>query len=115
MKPSIIDLIYKNCLIEIAFAVHKHKTDLAFLKCYRYVICFRNNNFEIFFKKSLVMFEEANISEFYVKFLNGVVLLIYLRISSLIDLFFFQYGFINYALELLVVKTFGEETWEIIK
>jgi hypothetical protein len=26
-----------------------------------------------------------------------------------------QYGFVNYALELLVVKTFGEETWEKIK
>jgi guanylate cyclase soluble subunit beta len=26
-----------------------------------------------------------------------------------------QYGFVNYALELLVVKTFGEETWETIK
>jgi guanylate cyclase soluble subunit beta len=26
-----------------------------------------------------------------------------------------QYGFVNYALELLVVKTFGEETWEQIK
>jgi hypothetical protein len=28
---------------------------------------------------------------------------------------FFQYGFVNYALELLVVKTFGDETWEKIK
>ncbi|KAL1130144.1 hypothetical protein AAG570_013082 [Ranatra chinensis] len=28
---------------------------------------------------------------------------------------FFQYGFVNYALELLVLKTFGEETWETIK
>lgn len=28
---------------------------------------------------------------------------------------FFQYGFINYALELQVVKTFGEEIWEKIK
>lgn len=27
----------------------------------------------------------------------------------------FQYGFVNYALELLVLKTFGEETWEQIK
>lgn len=27
----------------------------------------------------------------------------------------FQYGFVNYALELLVLKTFGEETWEKIK
>ncbi|KAJ9595190.1 hypothetical protein L9F63_013514, partial [Diploptera punctata] len=26
-----------------------------------------------------------------------------------------NYGFVNYALELLVVKTFGEETWERIK
>ncbi|XP_026473245.1 guanylate cyclase soluble subunit beta-1 [Ctenocephalides felis] len=26
-----------------------------------------------------------------------------------------MYGFVNYALELLVVKTFGEETWEKIK
>ncbi|KYB27920.1 Soluble guanylate cyclase 88E-like Protein [Tribolium castaneum] len=26
-----------------------------------------------------------------------------------------MYGFVNYALELLVVKTFGEETWETIK
>lgn len=26
-----------------------------------------------------------------------------------------MYGFVNYALELLVVKTFGEETWERIK
>ncbi|XP_077294951.1 guanylate cyclase soluble subunit beta-1-like [Arctopsyche grandis] len=26
-----------------------------------------------------------------------------------------EYGFVNYALELLVVKTFGEETWENIK
>jgi guanylate cyclase soluble subunit beta len=26
-----------------------------------------------------------------------------------------QYGFVNYALELLVVKTFDEETWEKIK
>nr|CAD7403925.1 unnamed protein product [Timema poppensis] len=26
-----------------------------------------------------------------------------------------DYGFVNYALELLVVKTFGEETWEKIK
>jgi guanylate cyclase soluble subunit beta len=26
-----------------------------------------------------------------------------------------QYGFVNYALELLVVKMFGEETWEKIK
>lgn len=34
-------------------------------------------------------------------------------------LFFFlsyvQYGFVNYALELLVVKTFDSETWEAIK
>lgn len=29
--------------------------------------------------------------------------------------FFFQYGFVNYALELLVIKTFGEEIWETIK
>lgn len=27
----------------------------------------------------------------------------------------FQYGFVNYALELLVLKTFGKETWETIK
>lgn len=27
----------------------------------------------------------------------------------------FQYGFVNYALELLVLKTFGEEKWEQIK
>ncbi|XP_066257080.1 guanylate cyclase soluble subunit beta-1 isoform X2 [Euwallacea similis] len=26
-----------------------------------------------------------------------------------------MYGFVNYALELLVIKTFGEETWETIK
>uniref|UniRef100_A0A1Y1LPX4 guanylate cyclase n=1 Tax=Photinus pyralis TaxID=7054 RepID=A0A1Y1LPX4_PHOPY len=26
-----------------------------------------------------------------------------------------MYGFVNYALELLVVKTFGDETWETIK
>lgn len=26
-----------------------------------------------------------------------------------------QYGFVNYALELLVVNSFGEETWEKIK
>ncbi|CAH1174092.1 unnamed protein product [Phaedon cochleariae] len=26
-----------------------------------------------------------------------------------------MYGFVNYALELLVIKTFGEDTWEIIK
>ena len=26
-----------------------------------------------------------------------------------------QYGFVNYALELLVVKTFDSETWEAIK
>ncbi|KAG5889162.1 hypothetical protein JTB14_038186 [Gonioctena quinquepunctata] len=26
-----------------------------------------------------------------------------------------MYGFVNYALELLVTKTFGDETWEIIK
>ncbi|KAE8737951.1 Soluble guanylyl cyclase beta-1 subunit, partial [Frankliniella occidentalis] len=26
-----------------------------------------------------------------------------------------MYGFVNYALELLVVRTFGEETWETIK
>ncbi|KAK5643100.1 hypothetical protein RI129_006945 [Pyrocoelia pectoralis] len=26
-----------------------------------------------------------------------------------------MYGFVNYALELLVVKTFGDETWEMIK
>lgn len=26
-----------------------------------------------------------------------------------------QYGFVNYALELLVVKTFDNETWEAIK
>jgi guanylate cyclase soluble subunit beta len=29
--------------------------------------------------------------------------------------FYVQYGFVNYALELLVVKTFGSETWEAIK
>lgn len=29
--------------------------------------------------------------------------------------FFFQYGFVNYALELLVLRNFGEEAWEKIK
>jgi len=27
----------------------------------------------------------------------------------------FQYGFVNYALELLVLRKFGEEAWEAIK
>ncbi|VEN55961.1 unnamed protein product [Callosobruchus maculatus] len=26
-----------------------------------------------------------------------------------------MYGFVNYALELLVIKSFGEQTWEVIK
>jgi guanylate cyclase soluble subunit beta len=26
-----------------------------------------------------------------------------------------QYGFVNYALELLVLRNFGEEAWEKIK
>ena len=30
-------------------------------------------------------------------------------------LFSFQYGFVNYALELLVLRKFGEEAWEAIK
>lgn len=30
-------------------------------------------------------------------------------------LFLFQYGFVNYALELLVVRNFGDEAWENIK
>ncbi|KAJ8944003.1 hypothetical protein NQ318_021718 [Aromia moschata] len=29
--------------------------------------------------------------------------------------FYFQYGFVNYALELLVTKTFGTDTWNLIK
>ena len=28
---------------------------------------------------------------------------------------FFQYGFVNYALELLVLQNYGKETWERIK
>lgn len=44
---------------------------------------------------------------------------IYVRLTVTKCVFFMiailQYGFVNYALELLVVKTFGEETWEEIK
>ena len=29
--------------------------------------------------------------------------------------FLLQYGFVNYALELLVLRNFGEEAWEKIK
>ncbi|KAG5338085.1 GCYB1 cyclase, partial [Acromyrmex heyeri] len=35
--------------------------------------------------------------------------------GPVIDIQHVTYGFVNYALELLVVKTFGNETWETIK
>lgn len=34
---------------------------------------------------------------------------------KILRLNYLQYGFVNYALELLVIKTFGEEIWEKIK
>ena len=30
-------------------------------------------------------------------------------------LYYLQYGFVNYALQLLVMREFGKETWEKIK